>query len=745
MNRNEALKHKKRKSHKLGVLLWLFVIAFVAALIMFLFALGGAESIADILGNRNYWLCNGVADGLLVVGFLMLYRIDAQNIALKENDLEDTEWLTAKRLKKLKEFSVTNWHGVREQADGIVIGAEKKGGGVEIITTSQLHALIVGTTGSGKTTGFVDQNISVLSRSKGKPSLVISDPKKELYEKHAKHLEKDGYSISVLDLREPYSSERWNPMNVLIRRIRLVKELEYNLKHKDGKYIGAGETFLSLRDARTRMQELKDEIYENAQDLVYTLCPVQNKDQPTWEEGARNLIFGLVLAFCEDCIKGKMEEKQLLLFNIYHNITKYCSEDTAALRNYLLEGRDEFSKVRGLVNTVLITSDKTLTSYLSEVNSYMQQLSDDGIMSLTSENDLDIVNMDEQPNAVFIIVPDERFTRHRFVTLFITQMYKELVEKANLNLRREQTQTAVLKRNTYFILDEFANLPKFDNIEGMVTVARSRGIRFLFVLQAYSQLTAKYGRDIGDIIKTNCNVKIFIGSDDSDTRKEFSELCGQKKVKNFSVNTNAENPASSNTGASNQPLITVGMLERLNGNEKGDAIVSVRGYEPIWTVFTPSYELKDVYFKDGKANIGKREAVLFDKNEYVFDITGKNGITENERILAAIEREEAEENAAEIKRQNKIAALDVKWKSIADDIKLKLQEFANMLVPADKEAVLKAELDNILPLLMMIEENYRKKPLKARKIREMADYIKGELPKLLELQNQATISKGESN
>ena len=135
----------------------------------------------------------------------------------------------------------------------------------------------------------------------------------------------------------------------------------------------------------------------------------------------------------------------------------------------------------------------------------MQQLSDDGILSLTSENDLDIVNMDEQPNAVFIIVPDERFTRHRFVTLFITQMYKELVEKANLNLRRKQKETAILKRNTYFILDEFGNLPKFENIEGMVTVARSRGIRFLFVLQSFSQLTAKYGRDIGDIIKTNCN------------------------------------------------------------------------------------------------------------------------------------------------------------------------------------------------------------------------------------------------
>ena len=465
MNRKTALSHKKKKSRKLNALLWLITFAFVGVLIMFLFTLAGVDSVAEILGNSTYWYALGFVCGLLVVAYLMMYRIDAQNIAMNENDLEDTEWLTPKRLRNMKEFTVTTWNGMDRHADGIVIGAEKKGSGVEILTTDQLHALIVGTTGSGKTTGFVDQNIAVLARSKTKPSLVITDPKSELYAKHARQLESEGYKISVLDLREPYSSARWNPMNVLIRRIRLVKDLQNNLQNRDGKYYGAGEVFLSYRDARTRVQELKDEIYENAQDLVYTLCPVQNRDQPTWEQGARNLIFGLVLAFCEDCIKGKMDEKQLLLFNVYHNITRYCSEDTTALREYLLEGRDEFSKVRGLVNTVLITSDKTLTSYLSEVNAYMQQLSDDGILSLTSENDLDIVNMDEQPNAVFIIVPDERFTRHRFVTLFITQMYKELVEKANLNNRRGQTDTAVLKRNVYYILDEWGNLPKFENIE----------------------------------------------------------------------------------------------------------------------------------------------------------------------------------------------------------------------------------------------------------------------------------------
>ncbi len=735
MNRKTATKRKK-KNRKLGLLLWLFVFAFVGVLIMFLFSLAGADSVSEILKERDYWLTVGVVSGIILVGYLLMYRVDAQNIAMDENDLEDTEWLTVKRLRKMKEFTVTDFKSADKHSDGIVIGAEKKGAGVEIIATSQLHALIVGTTGSGKTTGFVDQNISVLGKSKTKPSLIISDPKKELYEKHAKNLEAQGYKISTLDLREPYSSARWNPMNVLIRRIRLVKDLENNLENKGGKYYGAGEEFLTYRDARTRVQELKDEIYENAQDLVYTLCPVQNHDQPTWEQGARNLIFGLVLAFCEDCIKGQMEEKQLLLFNVYHNITKYCSEDTTALKQYLLEGRDEFSKVRGLVNTVLITSDKTLTSYLSEVNAYMQQLSDDGILSLTSENDLDVVNMDETPNAVFVIVPDERFTRHRFVTLFITQVYKELVEKANLNLRRKQTDTAILKRNTYFVLDEFGNLPKFENIEGMVTVARSRGIRFLFVLQSFSQLTAKYGREIGDIVKTNCNVKIFIGSDDAETRKEFSELCGQKKVKNFSVNTSIETNASSNTGAANQPLITVGMLERLNGDEKGDAIVSVRGYEPIWTRFTPSYKLKKVYFKSGKADISKREAVLFEKKDYVFDING-SGQSDEDRILDEIEKAERADTTEQPISEEKLKDRDRQWTEITDGIRSKIEQYTVLLKSADANAVRTASLENKAPLLYTLSEN-KDYPQSARqKLKSLADYVSGELPKLTALQDSA--------
>ena len=204
-------RHRKARSWKGGIGAGVFITVCVSVLVAFLFALAGSD-LAGIFGNRNYWLSVGVANGLLLVAFLLMYRIDAQNVALHENDLEDTEWLTTKRLKKLKEFTVTTWERMPEHDDEIVIGAEKKGKELEIISTSALHAMIVGTTGSGKTTGFVDQNIAVLGRSKGKPSLIIADPKKELYEKHVKQLESEGYTISTLDLREPYSSARWNPM-----------------------------------------------------------------------------------------------------------------------------------------------------------------------------------------------------------------------------------------------------------------------------------------------------------------------------------------------------------------------------------------------------------------------------------------------------------------------------------------------------------------------------------------------------
>lgn len=233
----------------------------------------------------------------------------------------------------------------------------------------------------------------------------------------------------------------------------------------------------------------------------------------------------------------------------------------------------------------------------------------------------------------------------------------------------------------------------------------------------------------------NRNVKIFIGTDDSDTRKEFSELCGQKKIKNFSVNTSVEHSASSSTGAGNQPLITVGMLERLNGDEKGDAIVSVRGYEPIWTKFTPSYKLAHIYFKEGKADLSKREAILFEKKAYVFDIYYDKDQSEKEKMLDALEEAEAQEAKEPKTQAERIKELRKKWYEIENEINERLRKFVSYLDGRDSRAVLSAKLENKATLLYMIMDNYSQSM--AERIMGMADYISSRLPLLDEIQKQA--------
>ena len=183
------------------------------------------------------------------------------------------------------------------------------------------------------------------------------------------------------------------------------------------------------------------------------------------------------------------------------------------------------------------------------------------------------------------------------------------------------------------------------------------------------------------------------------------------------------------------------MLERLNGDEKGDAIVSVRGYEPLWTRFTPSYELKNVYFAAGKADIEKREARLFEKRDYVFDILGGNQAKEEEKILDLIEqREEEEAKQEEDEKQEekeRIKTLDAEWDKLVAEAHEKMRVLSEeALDEEDAIALQKAALENKLLLLTAIIENYDEEVVKA-KIREASKYLQETYNKLHALQKDS--------
>ena len=191
----------------------------------------------------------------------------------------------------------------------------------------------------------------------------------------------------------------------------------------------------------------------------------------------------------------------------------------------------------------------------------------------------------------------------------------------------------------------------------------------------------------------------------------------------------------STTELMNSAAYRYNMLERLNGDEKGDAIVSVRGYEPIWARFTPSYELKDVYFAAGKADIGKREARLFEKRDYVFDILGGSYTKEEDKALDALERREQEQAEAERKQADSVADLDKQWKAKVDEVHKKILKAAETLLEEDAAALIKTKLEDKITFIRVILDNYDLSV--QQKLKALVKYLEQELPKLLELQEQA--------
>lgn len=607
------------------------------------------EAIFFAIKAKSFWLLFAAVIAGDIIYFLTNSNLSKKEI-LKENEGQDDHLMTMNEIKKSKDFTVTRFSNLKNVSDGVVLAAKKNKSktDLDIILTKPIHTLVIGTTGAGKTTGFLNPTIEILANTKTKPSMIISDPKGELFDTHSKRLKDLGYNILVIDLREPYKSTRWNPFDILKERIEQIKGLSYIQKHADGTIEANGQIFKDMEQISVRLQELRDEIYENAKDLTETICPIGKTTDEGWQKGARSLINAIVLAFCEDYEKDMIEPEQFNLTSLYHTVTVYATGDCAQLKQYLYL-RPNTSKVRGLAGTVLETSDKTLSSYLSDVNAYAEWLSDNAILSMTSDGELDLYSFDEKPTALFIKVPDERPSRHRLVTLLITQIYKSLVEKANRNKKQALTEDAYLLRNCYFLLDEFGNLPRFNNLENIITVGRSRHIYFEMIIQSYAQLNEKYGKEIGQIVKSNCNIKVFLGSDNLETIKEISEAIGKKQVISTNISSNLEKENNSASASVKEiPLIYPTELARLNSSDSfGNAVCMVFGHYAFRSKFTPSFEAQSLYNTTKGSAIAFREPVIYNEEEHTYDIQQAMEKKEKlmlERTFFAMEKAKQERN-----------------------------------------------------------------------------------------------------
>ena len=103
-----------------------------------------------------------------------------------QKEFYDVHWLSESELNKAHTFSF--YKDLKKQKDGVVVRAEYKKGNLHINLSKPIHTLVIGTTGSGKTEGFINPTIQSLSETSTKPCMLITDPKGELYHKHSRTL-----------------------------------------------------------------------------------------------------------------------------------------------------------------------------------------------------------------------------------------------------------------------------------------------------------------------------------------------------------------------------------------------------------------------------------------------------------------------------------------------------------------------------------------------------------------------------
>ena len=384
---------------------------------------------------------------------LIFQREKGFGITTKKKDKGYSRWATESEMKQ--EFKMVNPSSYESEVAGIpLINNGKK----IWVDAGEYHNLIIGSTGSGKTEMIVQPMVKLLAKSG--ESMIITDPKGEIYENNAEELRERGYNVVLLNFRDPQKGSAWNPLT-----------LPYSL-YKTGN--------------KDKANELLDDLALN---ILYDEKS-QNQD-PFWEKTSADYFTGIALGLFED---AKEEEINLNSINLMTTV----GEDRCGPSTYIKEyfnskdpSSPAFINAASTINAPTDTKGSILSVFKQKIKLFSSR---ENISEMLSHSDFDLKDIGRKKTAVFLVIQDEKKTYHSLVTIFIKQCYETLIDVA-------QENGGKLAYKTNFILDEFANMPPLKDVTTMVTAARSRKIRFTFIIQNFAQLTKVYGKeDSGDLL-----------------------------------------------------------------------------------------------------------------------------------------------------------------------------------------------------------------------------------------------------
>lgn len=583
---------------------------------------------------------------------------------------------------------------------GFPVWYEKKNSKFENVyfDESSPHYLLIGATGSGKSVTVVIPECLMFATAKEKHSVVVTDPKGEIFRTTSKVFKDNGYDVITIDFRNPNKSNKINIMQPIIdewkeycksneamlflfahfiknNRIKLdnIDDKKYIDKIKD-KYnleeylidiITNNKSFLNDLLSNKKMYEnslfkynldgnesLKDYMSSKSNDeIIYMIRECQNisskhqaesnrlvisladlifVDKDTndkfWINSAKQLFIGIVGIFLEDYQMHLIPENKINISSVkkFQNSSLIKENQTFLQKN--VNNRKYGCLSKDYLTSILSAAENTYKSITAVFGEKMAIFDDLNVENVTSVSEFEFSSLGKKPVALFIIVPDEDRAYFQLVTIIIGMLTKDLTKFANL-----PENNGSLPVKIEWLLDEFANCPPLSSIETLVSVARSRGMRFQFFIQSFSQLNQVYGKEVANIIQDNCAL-VYLKTNTVETAEVISKKLGKSTIETNSMSKSTDPMkigANKTTSLMGKELLTVTEIIAL----KYKTIIFPTVSNPI---FRDTYLYSDLFPEYKNVEVLDRETKVLKRitsNYYTVEELRKNYDVRNNQIL----------------------------------------------------------------------------------------------------------------
>lgn len=350
------------------------------------------------------------------------------------------------------------------------------------------HALIIGATRSGKSRRVIMPSIWAIGHAG--ESMIVTDPKGELYMHTAGWLKKQGYKVVLIDLLRPTRGNRWNPLDTIIT----------NMKE--------GDTEEAVRQA-----------WEMGHLLAWSKGAGTD---PIWPQAEESLMAALFLA---TAMEAPEEAKHPA--TAYRILTELGHRGGESLDAYL-ESLDPGHPARRAYGTAALSESRTRSSIYTGTAAHLRTWGETGIAWLCSKSDHNPADAGKEKTAIFLLLPDEAGARRNIAAMYVNQAYSGLAQLARDNGGK-------LPVPVWMLLDEFGNVGKIPGMAEKLTVSAGRRIRFVLAVQALAQIEHVYGKKEAEIIRGNCDTWVYLRTTDMDTARTISQMTGQFTVRTRSV------------------------------------------------------------------------------------------------------------------------------------------------------------------------------------------------------------------